>query len=153
VAVLMFVDGVLRSHTGSPIYQGLALYRLFNDSNRVVLLCEHKAKDDRWLREHKINKLDDLIDRSIPSMTDFPEWRQVEYCRGQGAIDMVVTSNPELAKKLLEVGVTALVFMQPSYIEEKFRPDSREGRKTWGEIQAEIRLQQDSILEDARLKN
>ena len=105
MAVLMFVDGVLRSHTGSPIYQGLALYRLFNDSNRVVLLCEHRAKDDRWLREHKINKLDDLIDRSIPSMTDFPEWRQVEYCRGQGAIDMVVTSNPELAKKLLEVGL------------------------------------------------
>lgn len=152
MSVLMFVDGVLRSNTGAPIYQGLAIYRLFNHNNRVILLCKDKSKDDRWLREHKINKLDDLIDRSIPSMTDFPEWRQVEYCRGQGPIDLVMTSDPVLAQKLLEVGITALVFMQPSYITEKFRPDSREGRKTWEDIQNEIRKQQDDLLEDPRIQ-
>lgn len=152
MAILMFVDGVLRSHTNSPIYQGLAIYRLFNENNRVVLLCKDKEKDDIWLRQHKINKLDDLIDRSIPSLTDFPEWRQVEYCRGQGSVEMVFTSDPVLALKLLEVGITTVVFMQPAYIKEEFRPDSREGRKTWDDIQAEIVKQQDAIIEDPRLK-
>jgi hypothetical protein len=65
---------------------------------------------------------------------------------------MVFTSDPVLAKKLLEVGITTVVFMQPAYIKEEFRPDSREGRKTWDDIQAEIVKQQDSILEDPRLK-
>ena len=152
MSVIMFVDGVLRSHTGAPIYQGLAIYRLFNDGNRVVLLCNDRAKDDRWLKEHKINKLDDLIDKSIPLLTDFPEYRQVEYCRGKGTIDLVITSDPELAKRLIEVGITTMVFMQPSYIQERFRPDSSEGRRTWGAISDEIKKQQDTLLEDPRLQ-
>jgi len=152
VVILMFLDGVLRTNTGSPIYQGLAIYRLFSESNRVVILCKDKEKDDIWLREHKINKLDDLIDHNIPSMTDFPEYRQVEYCRGQGAIELVVTSNPELAKKLLEVGITTLMFLQPAYLEEKFRPDGRQGIRSWKDIKDEIVKQQDSILEDPRIQ-
>ena len=57
----MFVEGVLRSQKGGPIYQGLALYKLLNENNKVILLCENKTKDDIWLRQHKINKLDDLV--------------------------------------------------------------------------------------------
>lgn len=153
MAILMFVDGVLRSQTGSPIYQGLAIYRLLTEDNRVLLICEDKKKDDVWLRSHKINKIDDLIGRDIPAITDeFPEWRQVEYCRGQGSIDFVVTSNPVLAKKLLEVGITTMVFMQPTYITEGFRPDSKEGRKTWDDIVEEITYQQEHFIEDPRIK-
>lgn len=152
MSVIMFVDGVLRSTTNAPIYQGLAIYRLFNDGNRVILLCKDREKDDRWLKEHKINKLDDLIDQTIPLLTDFPEYRQVEYCRGKGAIDLVITSSPELAKRLLEVGITTMVFMQPSYIQERFRPDSTEGRKSWADVTQELIKQQDSIQEDPRLK-
>ena len=152
MSVLMFVDGVIRSQTNAPIYQGLAIYRLFNDGNRVILLCKDRAKDDRWLKEHRINKLDDLVDQSIPLLTDFPEYRQVEYCRGKGPIDLVITSDPELAKKLIEVGITTMVFMQPAYIQERFRPDSVEGRKSWSELTAELVKQQDNLKEDPRLK-
>lgn len=148
---LMFVDGVLRSHTGSPIYQGLGLYRLLAENNRVLLLCEDKDKDDVWLKQHKINKVDDLVGLDIPFMTDNPEFRQVEYCRGMGPVEAVITSNPVLIKQLLEVGVTSIAFLHPSYIKEEFRPDSRIGVRSWADIENEIVKQQDAIREDPRI--
>ena len=149
---LMFIDGVLRTHTNTPIYQGLGLYRLLAENNRVLLISSNKEVDDVWLRQHKINKIDDLIGRDIPSMTDNAEFRQVEYCRGQGPVEMVITSNPVLAKNLLEVGITTMVFLQPSYVKEEFRPDSRVGRKSWEDISTEIANQQDAIKEDPRVQ-
>jgi hypothetical protein len=152
VTFLMFIDGVLRTHTNNPIYQGLGLYRLLAENNRVLLISSNKEVDDVWLRQHKINKIDDLIGRDIPSMTDNAEFRQVEYCRGQGPVEMVITSNPVLAKDLLEVGITTMVFLQPSYVKEEFRPDSRVGRKSWEDISTEIANQQDAIKEDPRVQ-
>jgi len=152
VTFLMFIDGVLRTHTHTPIYQGLGLYRLLAENNRVLLISSNKEVDDVWLRQHKINKIDDLIGRDIPSMTDNAEFRQVEYCRGQGPVEMVITSNPVLAKDLLEVGITTMVFLQPSYVKEEFRPDSRVGRKSWEDISTEIANQQDAIAEDPRVQ-
>ena len=149
--IVMFVDGVLRSHTGTPIYQGLGLYRLLNENNRVILLCNDKPKDDVWLKSNKINKLDDLIGLDIPAMTDFPEWRQVEYCRGMGAVEMVFTSDPKLANKLLQSGITAVVFLQPTYIKEEFRPDSKIGKRSWNDIVEEVTAQQDNHREDPRV--
>lgn len=149
---LMFIDGVLRTHTNTPIYQGLGLYRLLAENNRVLLISSNKEVDDVWLRQHKINKIDDLIGRDLPSMTENAEFRQVEYCRGQGPVEMVITSNPVLAKDLLEVGITTMVFLQPSYVKEEFRPDSRVGRKSWEDISTEIANQQDAIKEDPRVQ-
>ena len=150
---LMFIDGVLRNHTNTPIYQGLGLYRLLAENNRVILLSANKEVDDVWLKQHKINKIDDLIGRDIPFMTpEDAELRQVEHCRSNGPVEMVFTSNPVLAKQLLEIGITTNVFLQPSYIKEEFRPDSREGRKSWADIEHEIASQQDAITEDPRLQ-
>jgi len=151
--IVMFVDGVLRSHTGSPIYQGLGLYRLLNENNRVILLCSDKPKDDIWLKSNKINKLDDLIGMEIPALGEFPEWRQVEYCRSMGPIEMVFTSDPELANRLLHAGITTVVFLQPAYIKEEFRPDSRVGKKSWTAIVEEVTAQQDNHREDHRLSS
>jgi len=153
VTFLMFIDGVLRSHTNTPIYQGLGLYRLLAENNRVILISANKEVDEVWLKQHKINKIDDLIGRDIPFMTkEDAELRQVEHCRSNGPVEMVFTSNPVLAKQLLEIGITTNVFLQPSNIKEEFRPDSREGRKSWADIEQEIVSQQDAISEDPRLQ-
>ena len=151
MAILMFVDGVLRSHTGSPNRQGLTLYRTLKERNQVFLLCGNRAKDDRWLKENKINLVDDLVGEDIPLSIDWLEWRQVEHCRGRGQVDYVVTSDPKLAAKLLEAGITTVMFLQPTYISEKFRPDSREGRKSWADIEDEITRQQELYVEDHRV--
>lgn len=152
MAILMFIDGVLRSHTGAPITQGISLYRTLKDKTQVFLLCAHKERDDRWLREQKINLVDDLVGPDIPMSGEWLEWRQVEYCRGRGPVDYVVTSDPELVEKLLTAGVPSLMFLQPTYISEKFRPDSREGRKSWQDIRDEIVRQQELYSEDRRIQ-
>jgi len=152
VATLMFIDSVLRNQQGSPIPQGISLYRILKEKGRVLILCNNKARDERWLRENKINLLDDLIDPDLPSVTEDPSWRQVEFCRGQWQIEMVVTADPELSAKLLNAGITTLMFLHPLYITEKFRPDSRQGVKPWKDIVNEISYQQESIVDDSRIQ-
>ena len=151
MATLIFMDEVIRSHSGAPVTQGISLYRTLKEKGRVLILCKDKAKDEIWLRQNKINLIDDLIGEDVPLVTDNLEWRQVEYCRSQWTIDMVVTSDPEMVKRLLEAGITSLMFLHPTYISEKFRPDSRQGVKPWADITAEIIKQQESFVEDHRV--
>jgi len=150
LSIVMFVDGVLRSQTGSPIYQGLALYRMFNEDVRVVLLCDDYAKTNRWLLEHKINKMDDLIDYSVPGVLNDPELEQVKYCRSQGKVELIVTADTDLAKRLLEIGLDTLLFLHPSYLRPEFRPDGRQGMKSWAAIEEEIDKQIEMMKEDPR---
>ena len=147
----MFVDGVLRSESGSPIYQGLALYRMFNEDVRVILLTDEREKTNRWLLEHKINKFDDLIDRNVPGVLEDPDIEQVKYVRSQGKVELVVTSDTELAKKLLEIGLDTLLFLHPTYLRPEFRPDGRQGMKAWADIENEIDKQIEMIKEDPRV--
>jgi hypothetical protein len=147
----MFVDDVLRSSTGSPIYQGLALYRMFNEDVRVVLLTDDRDKTHRWLLEHRINTFDDLVDRSVPGISNDPDLEQVKYCRSQGKVELVVTGNVELSKKLLEIGLDTLLFLHPTYLRPEFRPDGRQGMKAWADIENEIDKQIEMIKEDPRV--
>lgn len=151
MAVVMFVDGVLRSDTGSPIYQGLALYRMFNEDVRVILLSNEREKTHRWLLEHKINKIDDLFDYNLPGVLDDPELDQVKYCRSQGKVDVVVTADLDLATKLLQEGLDTLVFLHPTYLRPEFRPDGRQGVRSWAAIEAEMDKQIEMIKEDPRV--
>lgn len=147
----MFVDDVLRSSTGSPIYQGLALYRMFNEDVRVILLTDDRDKTHRWLLEHRINTFDDLVDRNVPGILNDPDLEQVKYCRSQGKVELVVTGNVELSKKLLEIGLDTLLFLHPTYLRPEFRPDGRQGMKAWADIEEEIDKQIEMIKEDPRV--
>lgn len=150
MAIVMFVDGVLRTESGAPIYQGLALYKMFNEDMRVVLLCEDKPKTDRWLLQHKIVTLDDLVGRDVPGVLDDPEFEQIKYLRSQGPIDVVITSNIDLSKKLLEEGIDSLLFLHPSYFKAEYRPDAPTGKRKWAEIEDEIDRQIEMLKEDPR---
>ena len=151
MAIVMFVDGVLRSETGSPIYQGLALYRMFNEDVRVILLTDEREKTHRWLLEHKINKIDDLFDHNLPGVIDEPELEQVKYCRSQGKVEIVVTADLDLGKKLLQEGLDTLLFLHPTYLRPEFRPDGRQGVRSWAAIEAEMDKQIEMIKEDPRV--
>jgi hypothetical protein len=153
MAVLLFVDGVLRNSQRAPIRTGMLLYHSLKEKNRVLLLCPDKDKDDNWLRQQKINNYDDLVDlKSIPAPGDFPELRQVEHLNSQGPVDFVITTDPSLTAKLLAKGITTVFFASPLYIAESFRPDSKEGVKAWDEIVKEIIKQQDVFREDPRIQ-
>lgn len=154
MATLMFIDGVLRNPvTNAPILQGMSLYRILKEKGRVLLLCTDKYKDDRWLRENKVNLVDDLVGLEMTAGVEWPALRQVEYCRGQqSGAELVITSDPALAAKLLEIGLTTLMFMHPVYMAEKFRPDGKRGAKSWEKIKSEIISQQETYVEDHRVQ-
>lgn len=153
MATLMFVDHVLRSNLNTPIKQGFALYRTLKEKDRVLLLCAHREKDDRFLKENKVNLVDDLIGPDVPFLEESIEFRQVAYCRANWAVDLVITGDPEVATRLLNAGITTMLFMHPAYISEKFRPDSRQGIKPWAELTEQLIKQQESVVEDHRIQD
>ena len=152
MAVLLFVDGVLRNSQRAPIRTGMLLYHSLKEKNRVLLLCSDKEKDDNWLRQQKINNYDDIVGLDIPALGDFPELRQVEYLHSQGPVDFVVTTDPTLTARLLGKGITTMLFASPIYIQESFRPDSKQGVRAWDDIVEEIAKQQDAYREDPRVQ-
>ena len=153
MAVLMFVEGVLRNAKRAPISSGMLLYHALKEKNRVLLLCADKDKDDEWLRQNKINKYDDLVGLdNVPALGDHPEFRQVRHIQSQGPVDFVITSDPLLTSMLLTKGVTTLLFASPMYITETFRPDTKPGVKMWQDIVDEISAQQDAFREDPRVE-
>jgi hypothetical protein len=153
VAILVFLDGVLKdTRLGGPIQDGMSLYRTLKEKNRVLILCDDVTKGDHWLRQQRINNIDDVVDKSnVPALGDDPDFRLVEWIKSQGPVEMVITSDPDLTVKLLSVGITTLVFMAPTYIREEFRPDSRRGVKSWQKIVEEIDSQNAAYKEDPRI--
>jgi len=149
VAVLMYVNGVI-SKNGVAIKDGLGLFRTIKEKLAVVLLCEDKAKTEHWLKQNNVMTLDNIVDYSIPGPEEDMEYRQAEWCRSQGTIDYVVTSNTDLATKLLENGFRVLLFLDPVYVDHRHRPDSLEGRKSWADINAELDRQVEMRLDDPR---
>jgi len=152
MSVVMFVDGIIRRERDqSIISEGSKLYKTLNENNRVVLVTKDAERTEIWLKMHNLGtKLDDIqeiVDTPLPE----PELMTVEVIRSQGKIDYVITDNSVLAKRLLESGFQVLVFLNPRYARPEFRPDGREGKKSWEEITEEIDKQQGLYSEDTRI--
>ena len=147
MAVLVYMEGVLaKNHV--PISEGMRLVRTLQQTMAVVILCSDREKADHWLKGNKMGKIDNLISE-VPAGGIDP-FRQAEWCRAQGPIDYVITTDPQLSAKLLEHGFRVMLFLDPIYIDHKFRPDSIEGRKSWQDITSELDKQADMYLDDNR---
>lgn len=152
MAVLIFMDGVIRKERDqSIIMDGSALYKSLNENYRVLLLAKDRERTDIWLKTNNLaKKIDDIIQIEDSPLGD-NDLRTVESIRSKGKVDFVVTDNPDLAKQLLEVGITVMVFLQPRYARPEFRPDGRAGVKSWDAITEELDKQQGLYLDDERL--
>lgn len=152
MAVLIFMDGVIRKERDqSIIMDGSALYKSLNENYRVLLLAKDRERTDIWLKTNNLaKKIDDIIQIEDSPLGD-NDLRTVESVRSKGKVDFVVTDNPDLARQLLEVGITVMVFLQPRYARPEFRPDGRAGVKSWEAITEELDKQQGLYLEDQRL--
>ena len=148
MAVLIYIDGVLANKQNVAIKDGLGLTRTLQKTVAVILLAKDKDKAEHWLKQNSMGKIDNLV--GVVPGGDSDPFRQAEWCRSQGPIDYVITSDPALAAKLLEHGFRVLLYLDPIYIDHKFRPDSIEGRKSWGDITAELDKQADMYLDDPR---
>ena len=121
-----------------------------NEVNRVVVLTEDKEKAEVWFKSNTLNaKLDDIVGPST-IVSDNPRLQQVLDNQSKGKVELVVTDDSNLAKDLLEIGITTLVFISPKYSRPEFRPDAREGVKSWTNIIDELDRQQGLYSEDPR---
>jgi len=152
MSVVVFVDGILRRERDqSIIMEGVALYKSLNETNRVILVCEDAERTAIWLKTNNLaKKLDDIV-AVVDTPLDRPRMLTVETIRSKGKIDYVVTEDTELARQLIEVGIPVLVFLNPRYTRPEFRPDGREGKKSWEVITEELDRQQGLYSEDPRL--
>lgn len=155
MAILLFMDDVLRNEKNQPIKEGMVLYRTLKEKHRVLIICEDKEKSDHWLRQQRVNNYDDLVDMNeTPAKEPNISLRTVEWVRSKGPVEYVITSDPELTIELLKQGITTLVFQHPVYTHDAFRPDSIKRRfKTWAELRSEIEKQQDEYKQDPRREN
>lgn len=152
MGVLMSVDGVLRNPiNNAPIREGFYLYHLLKSQTKVVFLCDDRAFTDTFLRTNKIINFDAIESTEDLAPGDDVMLRLIKRQRAQGAVEYVVTADLDLVTPLLEAGIATLAFCIPSYLDHKFMPDSRQGKKTWGEITSEIERQQDMLAQDGRL--
>jgi hypothetical protein len=151
VAVLIYAEGVLHNNQHMVIKDGLALFRTLQEKYAVIVIAEDKERTDRWLRENKAIKIDNIIDKR--SINPVPDWKLplADHVRSQGPIDFVITHDPKLSADLLEKGYRVLLFLEPTYLDHKFRPDSFNGMKAWDAIKDELNQQADMLLEDKRI--
>lgn len=147
------MDGVLRSDNKVPIYEGISLYKSLNANGTVMLACDDAEDAARWCKEHNLKDVDGFISNASIGEYEDKDLLKVQHQQAQGPLHLVVTSNVELAVKLLESGVKTLLFLSPIYLSAKFRPDGREGRKSWEDLVGELDRQVDLMMGDKRLDN
>lgn len=151
MSIIVFMDGVLRTDTKVPIFEGLYLYRTLNENTTVLLACSDEQEAARWCKEHKIKDVDGFIGDNKVNAVDDKDWLKIQLQQSAGRIYMVITPDLDLAKTCLENGVKVLAFLNPVYMSQKFRPDGREGRRSWDAVVGELDKQVNMLMEDERL--
>lgn len=151
VAIVMFLDGVLRSENKTPIYEGVSLYKALNVNGLVTLACEDQEEAKRWCKEHKLTEIDGFISNKTVGEYEDKDFRKIQHQQASGPLHLIVTADMDLAVKCLENGIKTLLWLHPVYLSAKFRPDGREGRKSWDAVVSELDRQVQLMLEDDRL--
>lgn len=151
MSIIVFMDGVLRTDTRVPIFEGLALYKALNADSTVLLACEDEQEATRWCKEHRLNDVDGLIGDDRVTSPDDKNWAKIQAQQAAGRVYFVITSDIDLAHKCLESGIRVLAFLHPIYLSAKFRPDGREGRRSWDAVVGELDKQINMLMEDDRL--
>lgn len=151
MAIVLFMDGVLRSSNKVPIYEGISLYKSLNANGTVALACDDQEEAVRWCKEHKLTDVDAFISNKTVGEYEDKNFLKIQHQQSSGPLHMVVLADVDLAKTCLQNGIKTLLWLHPVYLSPKFRPDGRTGRKTWGELVGELDKQVDMMLEDDRV--
>jgi len=147
----MFLDGVLRSENKTPIFEGVSLYKALNVNGLVTLACDDQEEANRWCKEHKLVDIDGFISNKTVGEYEDKDFRKIQHQQASGPLHLIVTADMDLAVKCLENGIKTLLWLHPVYLSAKFRPDGREGRKSWDAVVGELDRQVQLMLEDDRL--
>lgn len=152
MSIIVLFEGVISNpRNQAPITEGVLLYKTVNELNRTIILAKDKKRTDIWLKKNNMSKsMDDIVQIS-DSVVEEPRLASIKSLMSKGRIEFVVTDDVDLAKTLVEMSVTVLVFVHPKYVKPEFRPDGRTGMKSWDAITEELDKQQGLLQEDHRI--
>jgi len=151
VAIVIFMDGVMRSESKIPIYEGISLYKSLNVNGTVMLACDDQEEAARWCKEHKLTGIDGFISNKTVGEYEDKDFLKIQHQQSNGPLHMVIVSDIDLAKKCLQNGIKTLLWLHPVYLSPKFRPDGRTGRKSWDDLVGELDRQVELMAEDDRI--
>lgn len=149
--VVIELEGVLckgAPPNGAPVWAGMQTYHALATQFRVVVDSDHDDITDieHWLKvnglsRHTLTLLrepeDGLLSPAELRLAHLEEWRAHGF-----DISLWVTSSPVVAARLMEAGVTVLVFAHPKFLRPEYRPDHEaSGPKPWDEIEDEVTKQ------------
>ena len=150
MAIVLFLDGVMRSNSKVPIYEGISLYKALNANGSVFLACDDQEEALRWCKEHKLIDVDGFISNKTVGEYEDKDFLKIQHQQASGPLHMAVMADVNLATKCMQNGIKTLLWLHPVYQSAKFRPDGRTGRKSWDELVGELDRQVDMMLEDDR---
>ncbi len=148
---LVAIEGVLRKTMGgSPVPEGIRLYRSLAATGQVVLLLDDwkiREQVDAWL------ELNGLVQHAFVSYAEGQSHLYLaNRMRRQGyEIDMVVEPDPWMASEMIKSGLNTLLFTHSQYSHPSWRPDAGKGIQAWQSIVDETARQAALKALDARL--
>jgi hypothetical protein len=146
-AVVICLEGVLIKGVppnGAPIMVGLELYGALGARFKLVLDSNHDDIIDieHWLRVAGLTKHVLVLwrDDGQEDLTDLQlRDRHLATWRSQGLdIQLYITASPEVARLMMDAGVTTILLAHPTYARPEYRPDHVQGMRAWADIEAEV---------------
>ena len=140
--VVMVVEGVLQKVIGGQeLREGISLYGAFFHGGYDIILVSSQvdSKVGTWLWNNG------LIHHSLVTFS-------VEEAMRKGRdVLLVVTPNPQQARRLFAQGVTSLLFAHPSYAQPEWRPDAKGPEVGWNELSREMAAEIKRKMADHRM--
>lgn len=156
--VAIVVEGVLRApNDTNPIMSGVLLYRSLVQTHRVTLIIDSMAKEkvQYWLRMNGLVDHAAEIYYEIGDPEDATERRdrQVKRMKQNGPLTFMMESSPEVAEKMLEIGVPTLLYVHPLYMRPEHRPNYSEAPPSWNSLVETIRVEKEMKAGDVRIND
>lgn len=150
--ILVDIDGVLKGRDDAPIATGLLMVGTLSVYNELTFMAdEPESSIRRWLDSNKVVDFDRIIDNSFDLVDEELAPRQLKVARSKGPVDLFITNNPSLWAVAFDMGIPSVMFGVPSYTRAEFRPDAPKERRSWNDIEAAVKRQNEMRTQDARL--
>lgn len=129
----------------TPVTAGRMLYHGIRQYSPLLLVldeeAEHHALVDHWLHTHGYRNHVAVLINPRPDAPAEGRAEVVAAARRMGALDLAVDADPQLAARMVHLGVSSLLLSVPAYTRPEFRPDASRVGRSWSVITEELDAQ------------
>lgn len=150
--VIVELEGVLQgTFHKDPIPEGVLLTGALSAFNKITFITDMEESDaTRWLNENKIVDFDLIVGSSYALEGEDLKQRQIKYLRAKNPAGLFITSNPATWAFAFELGITCIMFGQPSHLDPGNRPNAPARVRSWSQIEEQVKKDNERRTERAR---